>query len=88
MTREPATTADRLRALLASRLAIDAPAAESDPIADGSLDSLMLMEILYEVELEFGVRADFGALDPARLGTLAGLAEWIEEDRLARRKAS
>jgi acyl carrier protein len=88
MTFEPMSTAERLRRMLATRLAIDAPASGADPIADGGLDSLMLMEILYEVELEFGVRIDFASFDPGRLRTLDGIAAWVEEDQAARQRAS
>jgi acyl carrier protein len=87
MTADLTSTAERLRSMLATRLAIDAPASGADPIADGGLDSLMLMEILYEVELEFGIRVDFASFDPARLRTLDGIAAWVEEDRTAPRRA-
>jgi acyl carrier protein len=56
------------------------PESGSEPIGDGALDSLMLMEVLYEIELEFGTRVDFDSFQPAQLRTLDGLAAWIEGD--------
>jgi acyl carrier protein len=76
---------DRVRAILTTRLAIDVPDSDAEPIGDGRLDSLLLMELLYEIELEFGTRADFGDFEPERLESVGGMVAWIEQDLVARR---
>jgi acyl carrier protein len=80
MTAPTATVRERVRALLTTNLGIAVPESGGEPIGDGALDSLMLMEILSEVELEFGTRVDFNSFEPSRLRTLDGLVAWIEAE--------
>ena len=81
------TTLDRLRALLADELALDAARIHPDATLESlEIDSLRMIEILFRVEEEFGVTApaDHNQLR-AKLKTVGDLAAFI--DTLAAERA-
>jgi D-alanine--poly(phosphoribitol) ligase subunit 2 len=66
---------ERIRQFLATRMAIDVAAPETDLLAAGYLDSLALTELLAHLEVEIGCRFELEDLDLDRLRTVRGLAE-------------
>jgi D-alanine--poly(phosphoribitol) ligase subunit 2 len=76
MDGKPST--DAVRRLIADRLHIDEPAPDLDLIDNGVLDSLALVELLFELERTFGIELALEELDienfrtPTRIAAFAG----------------
>jgi acyl carrier protein len=68
---------DRLRDVLESQLGILVPRTDTDLISTGIIDSLALVELLFEAEAEFGVRIDLESFDIEHARTLDRMASWI-----------
>jgi acyl carrier protein len=66
-----------LRDLLASRLGIDVPDPDLDLVTAGLIDSLALVEMLFEIEAEFGVPVELESIDLEDFRTVRRMAAWI-----------
>lgn len=65
---------DRLAALFVERLHIEVPSPDTDLFATGILDSLQLVELLCQLEQQFGCQIALDDLDLDDLRTLTGIA--------------
>jgi acyl carrier protein len=66
-----------LRELLASRLGVDVPDPALDMVEAGLIDSLVLVEMLFEIEAEFGVPVELDQIDLDDFRTVRRIAAWI-----------
>lgn len=64
--------------LLSERLDVREPGADDDLIGSGSLDSLSLIELLFQLEQEFGIALELEEIDPELFRTPAAIARLIE----------
>lgn len=71
-------TIARLKTLFVEQLHIDAPPPEADLFESGTLDSLQLVELLAQLERQFGVQLATADIDLDRLRTLEGIAALVE----------
>jgi methoxymalonate biosynthesis acyl carrier protein len=71
----------RLEAIFTGRLQLPAPAADTDLLESGLLDSLQFVDLLAAIERAFDISIPLGDLDFDRLTTLAGLAQLVNERR-------
>jgi acyl carrier protein len=68
---------DRVERLLRDRLNLDLPSRDTDLIETGLLDSLALVELLYEIEQEFHVEIPLDELELEHLRTVEAVAASI-----------
>ena len=73
-------TLERLRRLFATTFHIDPPAAEVDLVDNGILDSFQLVELLFQLEKEFGLRLALEKLDLDDLRTLERISRTVALD--------
>ena len=67
-----------LAEIFRQELGFEPPAADTDIVAAGLLDSLALVTLLFEVEQQFGVRIPLEDLDIDSLRTIDRIVELIE----------
>ena len=72
---------DALRAFFSERLHVTVPAADTDLIATGVLDSLALVELLLQIETHYGIRVSLEQLDFEDFRSVAGIARFIARER-------
>lgn len=72
-----------LARLLTENLYIEVPAEDTDLIAAGVLDSLMLVELLVQIERTFDVTIALEDLDLEQFRTLRDMARYIAQRRAA-----
>lgn len=58
-----AIVARRIAGIFSQKLNVEAPAYDSDLFESGTLDSLQLVELIAELEQEFGIRVPLGESD-------------------------
>jgi acyl carrier protein len=68
----------RLNALFIEKLNVKVPTPDTDLLASGLLDSMQIVELLLQIEHQFGLRIDLGRVDFDDLRSLAGIARLIE----------
>ena len=76
MTNEQAVI-ERLGALFAETFHIEAPAADTDLLESGILDSFQFVELLFQLEQNFGLRVKIEDIDLDDLRTLARIARLL-----------
>jgi acyl carrier protein len=64
-------------AILRERMALDVPSTETDLLATGYIDSLLLAELLAHLEEELGIRVHLDDLDLDQLRTVADMARFV-----------
>ncbi len=69
---------DRVRRIFSDSLSVQVPANDTDLIDGGLLDSLALVELLFQVEREFGIEVSFDDLDIENFRTVERIAQFIE----------
>ena len=67
----------RLGALFVESLHVEAPSADTDLFETGILDSLQLVELLVQIEQQFGSRIKIDDIDLDDLRTLARIARLL-----------
>jgi len=67
----------RIQALFEDALSIPAPAPDVDIIARGLLDSLALVTLLFEMEVEFGVQIPLDSLEIEDFRTIDRIARLV-----------
>lgn len=65
-------------ALLSERLDVRKPGPDDDLIESGTLDSLSLIELLFQLEEEFGIALELEEIDPELFRTPAAIARLVE----------
>ena len=68
---------DNLRALFAKTFHIDVPSTDADLLETGILDSFQLVELLFQLEREFGIRIAIEDIDLEDLRTLERIARLV-----------
>ena len=63
-----------LKTLFSEKLHIEVPAADTDLIASGLLDSLQLVELLLHIETDLGFRVPLGEIDLDDLRSISRIA--------------
>jgi acyl carrier protein len=81
---DPAAIA-RIQALFEDALSIPAPAPDVDIIDRGLLDSLALVTLLFEMEVEFGMQIPLDSLEIEDFRTLERIAALVDADNGGRR---
>jgi acyl carrier protein len=76
---DPAAIA-RIQALFEDALSVPAPAPDVDIIDRGLLDSLALVTLLFEMEVEFGVQIPLDSLEIEDFRTLERIAALVTHE--------
>ena len=74
-------TRDRVSGFLRDALKIDVTQLDEDLLASGRLDSLGLVELLFFLEQQFGIRVDVGALELDNLRSVEAISRLVEASR-------
>jgi D-alanine--poly(phosphoribitol) ligase subunit 2 len=74
---EAASLEGEVRRLFREVLALDVPSADTDLIESGLLDSLALVEMLFELEQRFGVELALEELDVDSFRTTGRIADLV-----------
>ena len=69
----------RLTALFTDKLNVKVPTPDTDLIASGLLDSLQIVELVAQIEQQFGMRIDLERVDFDDLRSLTGIARLIDD---------
>ena len=75
----------RIRAIFANRLQLEIPEQNDDLIEAGILDSLALVDLINELEREFGFRLPSGQLDFDEFRSLDRIAKFVERSQSTQR---
>jgi betaine-aldehyde dehydrogenase len=67
----------RIAGLFASRLNLDIPSAETDLFESGALDSMGFVELLAQIEREFGVEVALGDIEMDTFRSIERIAEFV-----------
>lgn len=84
---EPAALASRIAELIEDVLQVEVPAPDTDLVAAGLIDSLALVSLITEVELEFGIRLPVDEFDVNRFRSAERIATVVVELAPDRRAA-
>jgi Acyl carrier protein len=68
---------DRIRQLILNQLNIDVPSAETDLIETGLLDSLALVELVFQIEQEFQLAIPLDELEVESFRTVRRIGELV-----------
>ena len=71
------TIATRVGAVFAATFHLEAPRADTDLIDNGILDSFQFIELLVQLECEFGLRIELSDIDLDDLRTLERIADLV-----------
>jgi acyl carrier protein len=82
--RDQADTLARLRAAFRRRFLVELPDDDVDLLESGLLDSLQLVELLVEIESEFGRRIPIDAIELDDLRSLTRLARLVDAEAAER----
>ena len=74
-----AALANQVAELIRDVLAVEVPAPDTDLVAEGLIDSLALVSLITEVELEFGVRLPIDEFDLDRFRSAEQIATVVAE---------
>ncbi len=84
---QTATLTDQVAELIRDVLQVEVPAADTDLVAEGLIDSLALVSLITEVELEFAIRLPIGEFDLSRFRSAEQIASVVAELAPDRRAA-
>ena len=76
---DPAALTSQVAELIEEVLQVEVPAPDTDLVAEGLIDSLALVSLITEVELEFGVRLPIDEFDLNRFRSAAQIATVVAE---------
>jgi acyl carrier protein len=82
-----ATLTDRVVELIRDVLQVEVPSADADLVAEGLIDSLALVSLITEVELEFAIRLPIAEFDLSRFRSAEQIATVVAELAPERRVA-
>jgi len=74
-----AALANQVAELIQDVLAVEVPAPDTDLVAEGLIDSLALVSLITEVELEFGIRLPIDEFDLNRFRSAEQIATVVAE---------
>lgn len=75
--RDTAVTERRLFRLFEDKLNLAVPEAETDLFETGALDSLMFVDLLFHMEMEFNVKVSLDDLEIENFQSIGRIAEFI-----------
>lgn len=75
------TTIDAILDIIENDLGLPRPQLETDLLAEGTLDSLSLLDLLAEIETRLGVVVDLTMLELTDLESVCALAALVERNR-------
>lgn len=78
---DPSQLRERISALFAEKLSIDPPGPDVDLIDEGLLDSLMFVELVFNLEKSFGVRLSLDEVEIADLSSVGKIAAFVASTR-------
>jgi acyl carrier protein len=67
----------RVSGLLLERLHLDVPSVETDLIDTGALDSMLFVELLAQLENEFGIAIDLDDIELSAFRSIRTIAEFV-----------
>ena len=70
---------ERIAGLLRDRLHLDVPSVETDLIDTGALDSMLFVELLAQLEAEFGLAIDLDDIELSVFHSIRTIAEFVRE---------
>ena len=73
------TLVDQVSELIRAVLQVEVPGPAADLVEEGLIDSLALVSLIAEIELEFGVRLPLGEFDLARFRSAEQIAAVVAE---------
>lgn len=73
------TLTDQVVELIRDVLQVEVPAPDSDLVAEGLIDSLALVSLITEVELEFGIRLPIDEFELTRFRSAEQIATVVAE---------
>ena len=73
----------RLMDLFKERLEVHVPSAETDLMAMGLMDSLLFVELLVQIEQEFGITIAMENLELDQFRSVASIARFLEQVQAA-----
>jgi acyl carrier protein len=68
---------DRLNRIFSEKLLLEIPSPHTDLLDSGLLDSMAFVELLLNLEREFGYRVDMETLDMESFRSVASIAELV-----------
>lgn len=71
------TLRDRIAAIFSTALHLDVPSSDLDLFESGVLDSLAFVELLLQLEREFGVTTSVDDLDVATFRSIDAIADFV-----------
>lgn len=74
-----AVTHEQIMRLLADRVHLEAPSADTDLMESGLLDSLTLVELMSSLEEEFGIAISFDEIELDNFRSVARITEFVRE---------
>lgn len=75
----PASLTEQVADLIRDVLQVEVPAPDTDLVAEGLIDSLALVSLITEVELEFGIRLPIDEFDLSRFRSAEQIAAVVAE---------
>ena len=69
----------RLIELFRDKLELDVPSAETDLMETGMMDSLTFVELLYHLEIEFGITISNEKLELENFRSIISIVEFVEQ---------
>jgi acyl carrier protein len=69
----------RLIELFRDKLELDVPSAETDLMETGVMDSLTFVELLYHLEIEFGITISNEKLELENFRSISSIVEFVEQ---------
>jgi len=77
----PTETGQKIIDIFAEHLAIDVDDPEVDLIEEGLLDSLAVVDLLMQLELNFGITVEMETLDLDDLRTVQSIEEFVSRNQ-------
>jgi acyl carrier protein len=79
---------DRIAGVFSQKLHIEVPSMETDLMETGILDSLTLVELLFHIEQELGLKISLEMLDLDHFRSIARIADYLASRNGARRNGN
>jgi acyl carrier protein len=76
---QTATLTDQVAELIRDVLQVEVPSVDADLVAEGLIDSLALVSLITEVELEFAIRLPIEEFDLSRFRSAEQIATVVAE---------
>ena len=85
---DPAALVARITRMFEEQLQVTVPSADTDLFETGALDSISFIDLLLELEREYGLKISLDRIELGNFQTLARIAAFVAEGLEARAPAS